>query len=107
MTDPAPDDDHAPLESLRRAVLAAAEELAGVGAGAGGRTPITLERPRRAEFGDYSTNAALLIAPGAGVPPASSPSVWETRYRRDWEQAWSASRSPVRASSTCSYRTRG
>ena len=68
MTDPAPDDDHAPLESLRRAVLAAAEELAGVGAGAGGRTPITLERPRRAEFGDYSTNAALLIAPGAGVP---------------------------------------
>jgi len=69
MTDPAPDDDHAPLESLRRAVLAAAEELAGVGAGAGGRTPITLERPRRAEFGDYSTNAALLIAPGAGVPP--------------------------------------
>jgi arginyl-tRNA synthetase len=69
MTDPAPDDDHAPLESLRRAVLAAAEELAGVGAGTGGRTPITLERPRRAEFGDYSTNAALLIAPGAGVPP--------------------------------------
>jgi arginyl-tRNA synthetase len=69
MTEPTPDDDRAPLESLRRAVLAAAEELAGVGAAAGGRTPITLERPRRAEFGDYSTNAALLMAPGAGVPP--------------------------------------
>jgi arginyl-tRNA synthetase len=69
MTERAPDDDRAPLESLRRAVLAAAEELAGVSAAAGGRTPITLERPRRAEFGDYSTNAALLMAPGAGVPP--------------------------------------
>ena len=26
----------------------------------------TLERPKRAEFGDYSTNAALLLAPRAG-----------------------------------------
>jgi arginyl-tRNA synthetase len=69
MTEPATDDDRAPLESLRRTVLAAAEELAGVAADGGGRTPITLERPRRAEFGDYSTNAALLMAPGAGVPP--------------------------------------
>jgi len=69
MTEPAPDDDRAPLESLRRTVLAAARELAGDTAVEGGRAPITLERPRRAEFGDYSTNAALLIAPGAGVPP--------------------------------------
>ena len=30
---------------------------------------ITLERPRRAEFGDYSTNAALLLAPGPGTSP--------------------------------------
>jgi arginyl-tRNA synthetase len=69
MTEPAPDDDHAPLERLRRTVLAVARELAGGTAVEGGRAPITLERPRRAEFGDYSTNAALLIAPGAGVPP--------------------------------------
>jgi arginyl-tRNA synthetase len=69
MTEPATDDDRAPLESLRRTVLAVAQELAGVAADGGGRTPITLERPRRAEFGDYSTNAALLMAPGAGVPP--------------------------------------
>ncbi len=68
MTEPASDDDQAPLESLRRAVCAAAEELAGAPVG-GGRAPITLERPRRAQFGDYSTNAALLIAPGLGVPP--------------------------------------
>jgi arginyl-tRNA synthetase len=56
-------------ETLRRTVLAVAVELAGDATGNGGRTPITLERPRRAQFGDYSTNAALLLAPGAGVPP--------------------------------------
>jgi arginyl-tRNA synthetase len=68
MTEPEPDHDRAPLESLRRAVLATAQELAR-GAHADGRTPITLERPRRAQFGDYSTNAALLLAPAMGVPP--------------------------------------
>jgi arginyl-tRNA synthetase len=69
MTEPGRHYDHPSPESLRRTVLAAAEDLAGVSSGNGGRTPITLERPRRAEFGDYSTNAALLMAPGAGVPP--------------------------------------
>jgi arginyl-tRNA synthetase len=69
MTEPGRHYDHASPESLRRTVLAAAEDLAGVASGNGGRTPITLERPRRAEFGDYSTNAALLMAPGAGIPP--------------------------------------
>jgi arginyl-tRNA synthetase len=71
-----------PLEHLRTAVLDAAEELLGAAAtdataatdapGApakGGRSAIALERPRRAEFGDYSTNAALLLAPGLGVAP--------------------------------------
>jgi arginyl-tRNA synthetase len=77
MTEPAPDDQQAssrrsagagatPLERLHAAVVLAAEELVGE---PGGRWPITLERPRRAEFGDYSTNAALLLAPGLGVPP--------------------------------------
>ncbi len=69
MTDPGRHDDQASPESLRRTVLAAAEDLAGAGSANGGRTPITLERPRRAEFGDYSTNAALLLAPTVGVPP--------------------------------------
>jgi arginyl-tRNA synthetase len=55
-----------PLEDLRLAVLEAAEELAG---GSSGRGAITLERPPRAAFGDYSTNAALLLAPGLGEPP--------------------------------------
>jgi arginyl-tRNA synthetase len=69
MTEREPHDDQASPESLRRTVLAAARDLAGVPGADGGRTPITLERPRRAQFGDYSTNAALLLAPGAGVPP--------------------------------------
>ncbi len=51
---------------LRQTVLALAGELAG---GAGARQTITLERPPRADFGDYSTNAALLLAPAAGMPP--------------------------------------
>jgi arginyl-tRNA synthetase len=51
---------------LRETVLALAGELAG---GAGARQAITLERPPRADFGDYSTNAALLLAPAAGVAP--------------------------------------
>jgi arginyl-tRNA synthetase len=59
-----------PLDGLREAVLAAAGELAGelsgkTGAGGG----IVLERPPRADFGDYSTNAALLLAPVVGAPP--------------------------------------
>ncbi len=36
---------------------------------AGRLASVALERPRRAEFGDYSTNAALLLAPAAGCPP--------------------------------------
>jgi arginyl-tRNA synthetase len=51
---------------LRETVLALADELAG---GAGVHQAITLERPPRADFGDYSTNAALLLAPAAGAPP--------------------------------------
>jgi arginyl-tRNA synthetase len=55
-----------PLDGLREAVLAAAARISGTSAGPQG---ITLERPPRAEFGDYSTNAALLLAPGVGAPP--------------------------------------
>jgi arginyl-tRNA synthetase len=41
-----------------------------VGAGDEASSPSpTLERPRKAGFGDYATNAAMLLAPRAGVPP--------------------------------------
>src|SRR5205823_2033362 len=36
---------------------------------AASRVTIALERPPRAELGDYSTNAALLLAPRVGAPP--------------------------------------
>jgi arginyl-tRNA synthetase len=52
---------------LRVAVLGAAVALAGEGMSP--RQEIALERPPRAELGDYSTNAALLLAPGIGEPP--------------------------------------
>ena len=69
MTEPEHHDDQASPESLRRTVLAVAADLAGVASANDGRTQIALERPRQARFGDYSTNAALLLAPGAGTPP--------------------------------------
>jgi arginyl-tRNA synthetase len=59
-----------PLAELRAAVLAAA---GGLGASGGGRETapagVTLERPPRVDFGDYSTNAALLMAPTLGASP--------------------------------------
>ncbi len=102
----------APLAELREAVLEAAHEVAGAAAHATlgaasegakseradgrsrGRKAISLERPPRAQFGDYSTNAALLLAPGLSAPPREvaerlgrrSPGAWArgsraTRWR--------------------------
>jgi arginyl-tRNA synthetase len=55
-----------PLDDLRTAVQDAAAELRN-GGGAGDR--LSLERPKKAGFGDYSTNAAMLLAPALGEPP--------------------------------------
>ena len=60
------------LAQLREAVAAAAAALA-AGDDSGDRGAETaaprLERPPKADFGDYSTNAALLLAPSVGRPP--------------------------------------
>jgi arginyl-tRNA synthetase len=59
-------------EGLRAAVLEAVQRLAGVESGSPVPTErggITLERPPRADFGDYSTNAALLLAPRLRASP--------------------------------------
>jgi arginyl-tRNA synthetase len=56
-----------PLTQLRAAVQAASGAIAGGNGSA--RTPPTLERPKKAGFGDYATNAAMLLAPRAGAPP--------------------------------------
>ena len=55
-----------PLSELRNAV----ETAAGIDSD-GDERPITptLERPPKPELGDYSTNAAMLLAPARGAPP--------------------------------------
>ena len=52
-----------PIEELRAAVQAAAADLGD------GATAPSLERPRKAGFGDFSTNAAMLMAPALKAPP--------------------------------------
>ena len=55
-----------PLETLRGTIRSAADSLRD-----GGSESIapTLERPPKRELGDYSTNAAMLLAPARGEPP--------------------------------------
>src|ERR671936_2827704 len=55
-----------PLEELRGTILSATEALRD-GAAAG--IAPTLERPPKRELGDYSTNAAMLLAPARGQGP--------------------------------------
>ena len=54
-----------PVASLTSAVSAATSEMAGNGRSPGPK----LDRPPRPEFGDYSSNAAMLLAPVLGEPP--------------------------------------
>jgi arginyl-tRNA synthetase len=56
-----------PLSQLRDAVQAASGAV--VGGNGAPRVAATLERSKQAGFGDYATNAAMLIAPVAGQPP--------------------------------------
>jgi arginyl-tRNA synthetase len=53
-----------PVNELRDAVIAAAESLGGAPA----KAP-TLERPPQADLGDYSTNAAMMLAGALKQPP--------------------------------------
>jgi arginyl-tRNA synthetase len=55
-----------PVQQLHDVVVHAAASVRG----SKGEPPApTLERPPRAEFGDYSTNVALLLAPALKAPP--------------------------------------
>jgi arginyl-tRNA synthetase len=54
-----------PVSDLSGTIAAAAGELSGNGA----RSEPKLERPPKPELGDYSTNAAMLLAPTLGEPP--------------------------------------
>ena len=55
-----------PIAELAAAVRAAAEELGG---GAAAMAGAKLDRPPRPDFGDYSSNAPMLLAPTLGQPP--------------------------------------
>ena len=59
-------DGGGPVEQLRDVVAQAAGSVRG---GAAEAPAASLERPPRAEFGDYSTNVALLLAPALKAPP--------------------------------------
>ena len=56
-----------PLDQLRSALEDAAADVRGEKPAPRARP--SLERPPKAEFGDYSTNAAMLLAPVLGEPP--------------------------------------
>src|SRR4051812_16974742 len=55
-----------PLENLRGTIRTAADSLRD---GTAESIAPTLERPPKRELGDYSTNAAMLLAPARGEPP--------------------------------------
>ena len=55
-----------PLETLRGTIRSAADSLRD---GSSESIAPTLERPPKRELGDYSTNAAMLLAPARGEPP--------------------------------------
>jgi arginyl-tRNA synthetase len=57
-----------PIAELSATVDAAAEALRGDSTDGAGAKPV-LERPPKPEFGDYSTNAAMLLAPSLGEKP--------------------------------------
>src|SRR4051794_7960068 len=56
-----------PIDELRAAVEAAAADLRNGNPAPSARA--SLERPKKAGFGDYSTNAAMLLSPALGAPP--------------------------------------
>jgi arginyl-tRNA synthetase len=57
---------NAPLAQLRAAVQTAAAAVKGSGAAP---AHARVERPKRVDQGDYSTNVAMLLAPTVGAPP--------------------------------------
>jgi arginyl-tRNA synthetase len=70
-----------PVAELRAAVEGAAAVLRG--GERDGASALTLERPPKQEFGDYSTNAAMLLAPALGEQPRGT----ATRLAEELEQS--------------------
>ncbi len=94
-----------PIDDLRAAVEAAAGDLRDGNPASKGR--LSLERPKKAGFGDYSTNAAMLLAPALGAPPREVAERLGVKLSERLGENSSAWRWPGPASSTCSWRTPG
>ena len=96
----------APCGSCRRAVRAAAAAVRG-----GGGEPAPqprLERAKHEGQGDYSTNAAMLLAPALGRPPrVIAERIGDELGGDPRRRSSSAPRSPDPGSSTCSCLTPG
>ena len=58
-----------PVAQLRTALGAATAALRGSSGETDARPGPKLERPKRADLGDYATNAAMLLAPVLGTRP--------------------------------------
>ena len=86
-----------PIAQLRAEVGGAA---AAIGDGA---TAPNLDRPPKADFGDYSTNAAMLLAPTLGdAPRAIAERLGTVLQTSGSAPPWSGWRWRGPASSTCS-----
>src|SRR3954469_11180195 len=69
---------------------AAVEQAAGAVVDGELRSRPTLERPKQADHGDYSTNVAMLLAPVAGAPPREVAEQVGERLRSDLGEALAA-----------------
>jgi arginyl-tRNA synthetase len=78
-----------PVAELRSAVEAAASTLSDDPhfSGRTSRSQPTLERPPKAEFGDYSTNAAMLLAPTLGEQPRGTAEKLATELGKSLEDS--------------------
>ena len=93
-----------PLGGCGRSSRASPSPLRGESAATGGAPAppgLQVERPKRAGQGDYSTNVAMLLAPALGGTPREIAERSAPRWRPSSARISSASRSPGRASSTC------
>ena len=91
-----------PLAALRLVLADAATEVHGSPA----TVDLRLDRPKRPEFGDFSSNAPLLLASGLGEPPrAVAERLGEALRAAGWAPTSTATRWRGPASSTCSCPT--
>ena len=96
-------------ETVRELLAGAVQELAREGflAAGAGEIPVSIERTKRPEHGDFASNVALTLAKPAGKPPRAVAEAIVARLTAADPGRRSPRRtSPVPASSTCGWRPR-